>query len=104
MKNRRGIIDKYVWLRLCWSEGLGHINIPLQIWSFTSMLLVLVKLYNVSIYWVLLLVSLIVLAIVALGYFSLKKGVTWKQIGAGNQYNPQLLEILEEVKKIKHGD
>lgn len=91
------MIDTYIYLKLCWSEAMGHLSIPITIFDKAIIISLFLKIFGINNYWVVGLCGVAVLGFMLfLGHLAVKMGLTAKQMSLANKYNPEIQRILNK--------
>lgn len=99
------LIDRLIYIKLCWNEINGHLSMPIVIGQMIINGGVFVKVWNIQGLWMISAIGAAsVLLLVYLGHLSLKKGITKRQIALSNTYNDfsdkfdKIIKMLEAKK------
>jgi hypothetical protein len=100
--NHINIIKKYAYLKLCWVQAMGHINIPLTIFQNVIMLATFLKVFGFTNWWLVGLFGIGMLIIIFYtGHIAITKGLTAYETSLTNKYNPEITKIKEKVTNEK---
>lgn len=91
------IIERILYVKLCYDRAYDHINIPISIFDKLIMLSIFLKVFEIENYWVLALVGLVGIAsMILLGHIDLKLGILSKETSIRNRYNPEIQRLLKK--------
>ena len=92
-------INTYIYLKKCWTESNSDIGIPLAIYDKAMLLVIFLKLTN-NLNWYVLGLTIIVFTVfmIIFGHWKLKYRMTEKEMSLSNKYNPEIQQILLELK------
>jgi len=94
------LIKKYAYLKLCWVQAMGHINIPLTIFQNVIMLATFLKVFGFTNWWLVGLFGFgMLITIFYTGHLAITKGLTSYETSLTNKYNPEITRIKERVEK-----
>lgn len=97
-------MDKYLFFEMLWNTGAGMIGQFRGLAGDFLMGGVALKVFGITRYWWLLPIFgiLYLLSVFILGYILIRKNVVIRRGALNNRIgNPQLMEILNEIKKVK---
>ena len=98
--NYTELIKKYAYLKLCWVQAMGHINIPLTIFQNVIMLATFLKVFGFTNWWLVGLFGFgMLITIFCTGHLAITKGLTSYETSLTNKYNPEITRIKERVEK-----
>lgn len=96
------ITDTVLYLKLCWSRALSHINFPLSIIERVMLLMVLLKTFNVGNEYIVLSIVICVFFVIVgffIGHWDLKYGIFEKENSLSYKYINEIQTLLKKVEK-----
>ena len=101
-RERKGWINKYLYLKLSWDYASGHIQTPLRIINQIIWILIFVKVYDFLNIGMIIIVGIIIfIALIIVGHMFLAKRVYDRDISMGNWFNPEIRKVLTLLREIK---
>jgi hypothetical protein len=93
-------VKKYAYLKLCWVQAMGHVNIPLTIFQNVLILATFLKVFEVNNWFAVVVFAVVLLCgIFLVGHMAITYGLTSYETSLTNKYNPEITKIKEEVTK-----
>lgn len=87
----------YAYLKLCWIQAMGHVNIPLTIGNNLMLLAVFLKVFGIINWWLIGFSGIFMLVGIAIvGHIAIKTGMTAYEQSITNQQNPELKVLLNK--------
>lgn len=95
-------VDTYLYIKLCFNEAMGHLNIFIIVFEKAVIFATFMKVFGIDNYAIAVTIGIIgVIGMIVGGHITLKKGIAARQISIANRYNPELQKILNGVHKRK---
>jgi len=95
------ITGKILYLKLCWTRALNHINFPKSVVELGLLIYLTLKASNVShtimVFALILSIILIILSF-WLGHWDIKNGLMERETSLGNKFNPEIQRLLKNGK------
>jgi len=102
MSKFRKILDGYFYVKLCFNQSLSYVGIPSDLMQKFLLISVFLKVYGFNNNLVVIPIFIIIIILITfLGHIAIKFKLNRLETSFYNQYNPELIKILEHTKRIK---
>lgn len=102
MSKLRLILDRYFYFKLCYNQAGSYTGILTDLAQKFLLLAVFLKAYNITNYFIIFSAFIFFfLTIIYLGHIAVKLNLNKLETSFFNQYNPELIKILEQTKNDK---
>jgi hypothetical protein len=90
------LLDKYIYLKLCWSQAMNHLSIPSQIFDKAVLVAVFLKAFNITEYALVYIIGgLGVIGAFFFGHMILTINIMKREVSLANKHNPEMQELLK---------
>jgi len=92
-----GLIDRLLYLKLCWNRANSHLALPLGIIDKMAIVTLLFKAFNINYWWILgVFFAVLILVFFILGHYDVKFNILARENSLGNKYNPEIQRLLNK--------
>ena len=93
------VLLKYLYLKMCFSNSMGHLQFPNLVLEKFLMVAVFLKVFGIDNYTLVGVVfGLVTIWTVWLGHLLLKHGIIDAEVSMSNQFNPELKELVRKAR------
>ena len=93
------LLNKYFITKIYWSRANSYFSIPINIFQTALLLTIWLKVWNINNYFLIGVLAVIFIAVIFyVGYLDVKYSIIKKETSFTNQFNPEIMAILNSVE------